>query len=112
MLTINKIIIIISKNNNKFCWNQGVFCWNQPVFCWNLLESENVFSKSCWNGTFAIPTKGIYLKLRLSVFYDFVGNIVKIIPTSKKQLKTTLSIIYIFLLECWNEKSEKGPKYF
>jgi len=112
MLIINKIIIIISKNNNKYCWNQVVFCWNQPIFCWNLLESENVFSKSCWNGTFAIPTNAIFLKLRLSVFYDFVVNIVNLIPTSKKQLNATLSINYNFLLECWNEKSKKGPKYF
>jgi hypothetical protein len=107
MLIINKIIIIISKNNNNICWNQPVFCWNQPVFCWNLLEWQNRFSKFCWNGTFVIPTKGIYLKLRLSVFYKIIGNSVNLIPTAKKQLNTTLSTNYNFLLERWNEKSKK-----
>lgn len=107
MLIINKIIIIISKNNNNICWNQAVFCWNQPVFCWNLLESENVFSKSCWNGTFVIPTKGIYIKLRFSAFYKFVGIVENLIPTSKKQLNKLISMFYKILLECWNEKSKK-----
>lgn len=107
MLIINKIIIIISKNNTNILLESGFFCWNQACFCWNLLEWQNLFSKFCWNGTFVIPTKGIYLKLRLSVFYKIVGIVGNLIPTSKKQLNKLISMFYKFLLECWNEKSKK-----